>query len=282
MKRNLSQCGIAAAVSALACAFSSGAPAAESIGVSQPVPTFLSNADGQAQGIHCEAVGDDVLAHQTGKYAGSDMISGFVLNLLSQWQLPNGATAVAQGALTVAQNASNQLSAQVKTSATVVDPSQGGTNGANSGASQNASAAGGQNVSVNGVSQVTQVAGSGNTGANAATISYDNNSASQIAGLQGASNQASASASNATGSIKAGISFGSNGVSVTLQTPAGIATQNVVPGNAQQAGSIAQLLQIAGNNQQVANQLQLSLQTQQMSAQMIRQAGVLQALRNLH
>lgn len=281
MKRNLSQCGIAAAVSALACAFSSGALAAESIGDSQPVPTFLSNANGQAQGIRCEAVGDDVLAHQTGKYAGSDMISGFVLNLLSQWQLPNGATAVAQGALAVAQNAANQVSAQVKTYATVVDPTQGGTTGANSGANPNATATGGQNVSVNGVSQITQVAGNGNTGANAATISYDNH-APQLANLPGANNQSSASASNASGSIRSGISFGSNGVNVTLQTPAGIATQNIVPGNAQQAGAIAQLLQVAGNNQQVANQLQLSLQTQQMTSQMIRQTGVLQALRNLH
>jgi hypothetical protein len=282
MKRNLSQCGIAAAVSALACAFSSGAQAADGIGLPQPVPAFISNADGQAQGIHCEAVGDDVLAHQTGKYAGSDMISGFVLNLLSQWQLPNGATAVAQGALAVATNAANQVSAQVKTYATVIDPAQGGTNnGAGSGANPNATATGGQNVSVNGVSQITQVAGSGNVGVNGATISYDNN-APQFANLPGANNQASASASNASGSIKAGISFGSNGVNVTLQTPAGIATQNIVPGNAQQAGAIAQLLQVAGNNQQVANQLQLSLQTQQMSAQMIRQVGVLQALRNLH
>ncbi|HKT92725.1 MAG TPA: peptidase C39 [Paraburkholderia sp.] len=281
MKRNLSQCGIAAAVSALACAFSSGALAAESIGDSQPVPTFLSNADGQAQGIRCEVVGDDVLAHQTGKYAGSDMISGFVLNLLSQWQLPNGATAVAQGALAVAQNAANQVSAQVKTYAAVVDPTQGGTTGANSGANPNATATGGQNVSVNGVSQITQVAGNGNTGANAATISYDNH-APQLANLPGATSQSSASASNASGNIRSGISFGSNGVNVTLQTPAGIATQNIVPGNAQQAGAIAQLLQVAGNNQQVANQLQLSLQTQQMTSQMIRQTGVLQALRNLH
>ncbi|WP_028206728.1 hypothetical protein [Paraburkholderia nodosa] len=281
MKRNLSQCGIAAAVSALACAFSSGALAAEGIGLPQPMPAFLSNADAQAQGIRCEAVGDDVLAHQTGKYAGSDMISGFVLNLLSQWQLPNGATAVAQGALSVAQNAANQVSAQVKTYATVIDPTQGGTTGANSGANPNATATGGQNVSINGVSQITQVAGNGNTGANAATISYDNN-APQLANLPGATNQPSASASNAAGSIRAGISFGSNGVNVTLQTPAGIATQNIMPGNAQQAGAIAQLLQVAGNNQQVANQLQLSLQTQQMTSQMIRQTGVLQALRNLH
>ncbi|WP_321936127.1 peptidase C39 [Paraburkholderia sp. J8-2] len=280
MKRNLSQCGIAAAVSALACAFSSGALAADGIGLPQPVPAFLSNADAQAPGIRCEAVGDDVLAHQTGKYAGSNMISGFVLNLLSQWQLPNGAAAVAQGALAVAQNAANQVSAQVKTYAAVIDPTQGGTTSANSGANPNATATGGQNVSVNGVSQITQVAGNGNTGANAATISYDNN-APQVANLPGA-NQSSASASNASGSIKSGISFGSNGVNVTLQTPAGIATQNVMPGNAQQAGAIAQLLQVAGNNQQVANQLQLSLQTQQMTSQMIRQSGVLQALRNLH
>ncbi|MBB2930031.1 peptidase C39 [Paraburkholderia silvatlantica] len=281
MKRNLSQCGIAAAVSALACAFSSGALAAEGIGLPQPMPAFLSNADAQAQGIRCEAVGDDVLAHQTGKYAGSDMISGFVLNLLSQWQLPNGATAVAQGALAVAQNAANQVSAQVKTYANVIDPTQGGTTGANSGANPNATATGGQSVSVNGVSQITQVAGNGNTGANAATLSYDNN-APQLANLPGAANQPGASASNATGSIRAGISFGSHGVNVTLQTPAGIATQNIVPGNAQQAGAIAQLLQVAGNNQQVANQLQLSLQTQQMTSRMIRQTGVLQALRNLH
>lgn len=293
MNRNLSQCGIAAGVCALACAFASGAAsAAESIAASQPaspqavqtvqaVPAFLSAAGQTTRAIHCEAVGDDVLSHQSGKYAGSEMISGFVLNLLSQWQLPNGASALAQGALAVAQNAANQINAQVRTYAKVVDPAPGGTTAQTSGANPNATAAGGQNVTVNGVSQITQVAGNGNAGANAATIAWDNNAA-QTANLPGAAGQSSAAASNASGSIKAGISFGNNGVSVTLQTPAGIATQNIVPGGAQQAGAIAQLLQVAGNNQQVANQLQLSLQTQQMTSQMIRQTGVLQALRNLH
>jgi hypothetical protein len=69
-------------------------------------------------------------------------------------------------------------------------------------------------------------------------------------------------------------------VSVSLQTPAGLASQTIAPGNAQQAGAIAQLLQVAGNNQQVANQLQLSLQTTSMSSAMLRQAGVLKALQN--
>jgi hypothetical protein len=319
MRRNLSQCGIAAGVCALACAYSSGAYAAGSLAATQAAapPAFLSAGGPGTQPIRCEPVDDDVLAHQTGKYAGSDMISGFVLSVLSQWQLPNGASAIAQGALTVAQNMANQLTASIQTQAKVTDPVPGGTTTANSGATPNTSATGGQNVSVNGVSQVTQVAGNGNVGSNAATIDYKNsttngannnntnsststsgtsgtsgspnNIATQIASTAGANqpgasitNAPSASASNANGTITAGIAFGGNGVSVTLQTPAGIATQNIMPSSSQQAGAIAQLLQIAGNNQQVANQLQLSLQTQQLSAQMIRQAGVLQALRNTH
>src|SRR6202012_858481 len=108
----------------------------------------------------------DVPAHQTGKGVGGDIISGFVLNLLSQWQLPNGATAIAQGTLAVAQNAVNQLGATVNTLAKVVDG-----NG-NSGANPNAVATGGQGISVNGVSQVTQVAGNSNTGFNAAQIDF--------------------------------------------------------------------------------------------------------------
>ncbi|RQH09688.1 hypothetical protein D1Y85_00585 [Paraburkholderia dinghuensis] len=131
------------------------------------------------------------------------------------------------------------------------------------------------------MSQITQVAGNGNVGTNAATITYSN-SAPQLPGIQGATSQPSAFAANANGSVQAGITFANNSINVSVQTPSGIATQSIVPGNAQQTGAIAQLLQIAGNNQQVANQLALSLRTQQMSAAMIRQTGVLQALRNGH
>src|SRR5215472_9789251 len=111
MNRNLSKCGIAAGVCALACAYTSGAYAAGSLAAT---PAFLSAGGPDAQPIRCEPVDDDVLAHQSGKYAGSDMISGFVLNVLSQWQLPNGASAIAQGALTVAQNMANQLTASIQ------------------------------------------------------------------------------------------------------------------------------------------------------------------------
>ncbi len=220
--------------------------------------------------VQWQSVGDDVLAQQTGKGAGGQMISGFVLNILSQWQLPNGASALAQGTLSVARDAVNALSANVGTLARVVEGH------GNPGANPNASAVGGQSIAVNGVSQVTQVAGDRNAGFNTATIDFNNNP--QL--LAGGNNAQGASASNAAGNIKAGISFGNGGVTIALQTPAGIASQTIAPGNAQQAGAIAQLLQIAGNNQQVANQLQLSLQTAPMSSAMLRQAGVLQALQN--
>ena len=278
MKRYLSTYGVTAALCALACGHASGASAADSPGA-ETLPAFLSAGGAGQQTLRWQSVDDDVLASQTGKYAGSQMISGFVLNLLSQWHLPNGATAVAQGSLVVAQNAANQVSAQVQTAAHVLDAGHG-TNAANSGANPDASANGGQNVSVNGVSQVTQVAGNNNVGTNATQIDYSNNAA-QFANVAGGSASPSASAANATGTVKAGIAFANGGVTVSLQTPAGIATQSIAPGNAQQAGSIAQLLQVAGNSQQVANQLQLVLQTQQISGAMLRQTGVLQALRNV-
>ncbi|MFM0729163.1 peptidase C39 [Paraburkholderia sediminicola] len=264
MKRHLSQLGLA--ICTTMCSLTSNAFASEAAG-SPPVPEFLAAHDIDSAAIKVQMVDDDVLANQTGKYAGATMISGFVLSVLSQWQLPNGVTALAQGTLSAVQNAAGQVSTAVNTLASVT----GGGSG-NSGANPNAQANGGQSISVNGVSQVTQVAGDRNAGSNSAIIDFNNSAVT----LTGTANAPSAAASNSTGSIKAGISFGSNGISVALQTPAGFATQTITPGN----GQIAQLLQIAGNNQQVANALQLHLQTQQMSAAMIRQLGVLQALQN--
>ena len=137
----------------------------------------------------------------------------------------------------------------------------------------------GPTSAVIGISQVTQVAGDSNIGVNAATIDFNNNAA-QLANVPGGTNSATSNASNASGTIRAGIAFGTGGVTVALQTPAGIATQTIVPSTAQQVSSIAQMLQIMGNNQQVGNQLQLHLQTQQMTPAMMQQMGVLQALQN--
>jgi hypothetical protein len=268
MKQHLTQLGLA--ICAITCGVTGSAHASSSAG-SPPVPEFLAAHDTDPATLKVQMVGDDVLANQTGKYAGASMISGFVLTVLSQWQLPNGVSALAQGTLAAVQNTAGQISTSVSTLANVTGGGQA-ANAANSGANPHAQVNGGQSIAVNGVSQVTQVAGDRNSGLNSALIDFNNNAVT----LAGAANAPSATASNSTGSVKAGISFDSNGVRVALQTPAGLATQTITPGN----GQIAQLLQIAGNNQQVANALQLHLQTQQMSPAMLRQLGVLQALQN--
>jgi hypothetical protein len=262
MDRNLITIGCALCFTT--CGLASVAQAAEAI------PSIVEN----VAEADLQPVDDTVLASQSGKGIGGDIISGVVVNLLSQWNLPNGTTALAQGALSIVTNALNQTSVQVSSSAVVIGPNSS----AGSGANPNASATGGQNTSVNGVSQITQVAGNGNTGTNQAVIDFNSPVSTLSTGAY--NNQTSASASNASGSVKAGVTFGSGGMSIALQTPAGIATQTIAPGTSQQAGAIAQLLQIAGNNQQVANALQLHMQTQQMSASMLRQIGVLQALQN--
>ncbi|AOJ51514.1 hypothetical protein [Burkholderia thailandensis] len=252
----------------------SSAFAAGNMPASQDLPFAR---DTLASRISIQPVDDDVLARQTGKYANASMISGFTLNLLSQWQLPNGALAVAQGALVVTANAANQLTAKTMTLAKVANAD--GASAQSSGANPNALVTGGQAVSVNGISQVTQVAGNGNSGGNAALVDFSAGTAAP-AMLPGATSSSAAYAANSTGTIKAGIAFANNGVSLTLQTPAGLASQTITPAGALQSGSIAQLLQIAGNGQLASNRLQLQLQTQQMSPASIRQAGILQALQN--
>jgi hypothetical protein len=142
-------------------------------------------------------------------------------------------------------------------------------NGANG-----ATTSGGENVRVNGVSQVTQVAGYNNSGNNTAVIDFGPGNPGQ---LYNGNTQASA---NGPTGLAANIAFTSTGAIVSLNTPAGIATQQIVTSQ-NQTGNIAQLLKIAGNNQAVMNQLQLHLQTSNLSSNQIRVIGVQSALANM-
>ncbi|KVV35407.1 peptidase C39 [Burkholderia ubonensis] len=269
MKRYLSPLRLAWFVTM--CGYASSAVAAEN---APGAPNALRPFDNRLPAPATQLVDDDVLARQTGKYADASMISEFVVNLVSQWRLPNGALAIAQGTLSATTDAANRHNAHVTTLAKVVDG-----NDAPSGADPHAVAKGGQAVSVNGISQITQVAGNNNAGTNTAVIDFNAHNPSS-APLPGSTSSTSAFATDTSGTVKAGASFTSNGVSLVLQTPAGLATQSVNPAIAQRAGSIVQLLQITGNRQVVSNQLQILLQTQQMSPATLRQTGVLQALQS--
>ena len=227
-----------------------------------------------------QPVGDEVLAAQTGKFAGIPAISGFVLNLLSQWQLPNGESVAAAGTLAVSKT-TNGFTAQSSVAAAVTSlVSQTNqavntyVNGVLNNGANGATVTGGENVQANGVSQVTQVAGFNNAGSNSATIDFSPNSTPQL--LNG---MTSASASGPNG-LAASIAFTSAGAVVKLNTPAGVATQTLATSPTQSA-NIAQLLQIAGNNQNVVNQLQLHLQTSAVTANQLRLMGVQAALANM-
>lgn len=227
-----------------------------------------------------QPVGDEVLATQTGKFAGVPAISGFVLSLLSQWQLPNGEAAAATGTLAVSRTA-NGLSTQsnvqalVKSIVTATGEAVNTTlNGILNNGANGATTTGGENVKANGVSQVTQVAGSNNIGSNTAVIDFSPGNPGQLYnGLT------QASASGPTG-LAASIAFTPTGAMVRLNTPAGVATQQIVTSQ-NQTGNIAQLLKIAGNNQAVMNQIQLHLQTSTLTSNQLRLIGVQAALANM-
>src|ERR1700753_3827294 len=104
MKQHLTQLGLAITMMCGLSVIKGSARGASGSG-SPPLPEFLASHDGASATVKVQMVDDDVLAGQTGKYAGGTMISGFVLNILSQWQLPNGVTALAQGTLGAVQNA---------------------------------------------------------------------------------------------------------------------------------------------------------------------------------
>jgi hypothetical protein len=227
-----------------------------------------------------QPVGDEVLASQTGKFAGVPAISGFVLSLLSEWQLPNGEAAAATGTLAVTRTANGftsqtNVAAAVKSLVTSTgDAVNTAMNGLLNNGANGATTSGGENVKVNGVSQVTQVAGSNNTGNNTAVIDFSPGNPGQLY-----NGQTQASASGPTG-LAANIAFTSTGAMVSLNTPAGVATQQIIT-NANQTGNIAQLLKIAGNNQAVMNQLQLHLQTSTLTSNQLRMIGVQTALANM-
>ncbi|MGF6294022.1 hypothetical protein QFZ98_005883 [Paraburkholderia youngii] len=161
MKSHLTPLGFV--LCSIACGASSIAHASEGA-ASPPAPEVSTRSAPGAEPLRVQLVGDDVLATQTGKYAGATMISGFVLNVISQWQLPNGASALAQGSLSAVQNGGGQLTSSVSTFASVTGGAHG--HAGDSGANPNAQARGGQSIGVNGVSQVSQVAGDRNSGTN--------------------------------------------------------------------------------------------------------------------
>lgn len=213
-------------------------------------------------------VSDKVLAHVTGKYLDQNMISGFQLEMISHWQTPTGAQLYAAGALNV-HSGSDGL--QVSTSAhSGIIPGH-----------HHVSTAGlyvptgGDQLQINGVGQITQVAGNGNAATNQTVIDFVPSTQNTSSG--GSSNTSSSS-NTSVGGMSASATIGANGLNVALQAPFGNVAQSIAAGAGSPVNRIMQVIQVGGNQQQVLNNLLLQVQTAPMSANLLRQIGTQQAL----
>lgn len=219
-------------------------------------------------GTAVELADDAELARQRGKYLGASIVSGFMIEMASQWRNEAG-QASAQARMLATDLRSNAAHVAVSTQASVhMGP------GALDGAAPGASASGGAGVQVNGVGQVTQVAGSNNLAANATSISM------QTQPLPALPSGGSAAMAAENGFV-ARAQAGTGGVQVAITSPMGVASQSASPNLAGAAGSVMQVAQLAGNAQVITNQLSIQLQMQGMSHQQLAQVGVAQALRSI-
>jgi len=219
-------------------------------------------------GTVVELADDGELAQQRGKYLGASLVSGFMIEMASHWRNEAG-QASARARMLATDLDGNAAHVTVNTQASV---QMGGD--ALAGRSPGASATGGIGVQVNGVGQVTQVAGNNNVASNSTSVSI------QALPLPTLSPDGGSAIAAQNGFV-ARAQAGAGGVQVAVTSPMGVAAQSVTPGSAGAAGSVMQVAQLAGNAQIIANQLSIQLQIQDMSRQQLARIGVAQALQSI-
>ena len=228
------------------------------------VPAFASNVVPEGW----TPVSDEVLSHATGKYAQQNMITGFQLVMQSQWQMPTGASLLATGVLGVTNG-------QVQTgTSTAIIPGV-----VNATAPTTQSITGAANALVNGVAQITQVAGDANNALNKAIIQYG--PGVQMALLVPISGQGTSNSQTTVGNLSASVAITSAGMQLSINTPNGNLGQSIAGGAGGAMNQIMQVVQVAGNAQQVMNTLQLNLQTGAMTSAGLRQLGIQNAMANM-
>lgn len=216
--------------------------------------------------VRPQPIDDATLAGVTGRYYGASMLVGLRVDIVSTLQTPSG-SASATGSLTVQRNGNgNGFDVQVDTHAHA--HGQAGGNAAASGAS----ARGGETVQIDGIAQVTQIAGDRNRMGNLTSISF----APSVTPLGSPNGTMDSHAQD--GTVSARVTFAGGGAELAITAPGALLAQRFDPGIAGGSARIAQLGQIAANDVTGSNQLHLQLATQAMSAQLLRQLGVQQAL----
>lgn len=205
------------------------------------------------------ALDDAQLAQARGRgLPAGQAITGFQLQLVSTWIAPQGAVGAA-GTVQVEGLGGGPPSVRVA--------GQASGNGAPGGGGPG-SASGG--LPVQGVGQLTQVAGDANQGYNRFTLRLVDTSTglpALSAGSLGASYAGRGTSASVAGD-------GHGGLVVAISTPAGSALQSVGG-----VGSFTQALRIVGNGQRVDNSAMLTVLTR--SAPGLGAAGLLSTLQNM-
>lgn len=215
-----------------------------------------------------EPVDELTLSQVSGKYYGVNMLVGLRLEVTSTVHSAHG-SANASGSLSI-QRVGNGFAVQV-------DSRSGATAGAEAAGSGggHASATGADGLQVNGIGQLSQIAGDDNRMANVTTIRFLPNAAAGPSGAADYNGQTSSSAG--AGAMTARITFFDGGLQLGVSGPGATLAQQFRAGG----GQVLQTGQIAGNGVSGSNQLQLTLLTSAMSTQMQHQLGIQQALAGL-
>lgn len=211
--------------------------------------------------VRVELVDDATLAGMTGKFYGADMLTGVRIDIVSTLANAQGGSAVASGSLYVRRTTGGFE--------VLVDSRADATAGSGAGSATGGTATGGEHIRVNGIGQVTQIAGDGNRLGNFAVIRLGTDPAAPT----DFNGQAGAYAG--AGGLTARVSFEGGGVRVGLGDIGATIRQEVIPDG---AGRILQMGQIAGNGFTANNSLQLQMMTTAMPTLSMQQLGIQQAL----
>lgn len=250
----------------LAClAMGAGLPALPSTAVAR---TDLDT--GVTPPVIAEMVTDEELASVRGKYLGSSLVSGFMVEMVSRWQNDSAiatATARVAAANLAAGNAIAQATADVSARVQSLNETLGvGAVAGNGGVARS-------DIQVGGVGQIAQIAGDGNSAANVGAISTQTAPLAALPTAAGAGTSGPiAQVAQGSGMTASASVSPSGGISLAIQSPAGTASQIA------HAGSLMQIARITGDAQQVMNRTNITLQVQPMTLRQLTQNSMRDAL----
>lgn len=216
--------------------------------------------------VQVELVDDTVLADLTGKYTGGGtMLVGLRIDLVSSLHNPQG-SATASGSLLVVRDGDGfrvEIDSRSAANGNGTAPLPTGGH----------SATGGGDLQIDGIGQISQIAGDGNVLSNLTSIGFTRD-------LGGGDFNGRTSSQSGDGLMHARITFLDGGVQLGLEGPGALLQQQLAAGG-DGAGGIRQIGQIAGDHMVGSNRLQLQILTAALPESARQQLGVQQALAGL-